>query len=196
MECRSKAWQSSHCSQQQIHWDPYCPGRRRQSRADVRGEEDFRQAEGRRGQVLWGNKVSKRKWAGWSVTVMLRQSVMSTLSGPMDCSSPDSSVHGDSPGKNTGVGGHALLQGIFPTQGLNLGLLGLLHWQADSSPLSHLGSCTGERAGLRKLRGRAGPVQGPLENFKPEKLDKSVDLERQKSLRRIHCTFSSPHLQS
>ena len=33
-----------------------------------------------------------------------------------------SSVHGDSPGKNTGVGCHALLQGIFPTQGLNPGL--------------------------------------------------------------------------
>ena len=32
---------------------------------------------------------------------------------------PDSSVHGDSPGKNTEVGCHALLQGIFPTQGLN-----------------------------------------------------------------------------
>ena len=32
---------------------------------------------------------------------------------------PGSSVHGDSPGKNTGVGCHALLQGIFPTQGLN-----------------------------------------------------------------------------
>ena len=29
------------------------------------------------------------------------------------------SVHGDSPGKNTRVGCHALLQGIFPTQGLN-----------------------------------------------------------------------------
>ena len=29
----------------------------------------------------------------------------------------------DSPGKNTGVGYHFLLQGIFPTQGLNLGLL-------------------------------------------------------------------------
>ena len=28
-------------------------------------------------------------------------------------------VHGDSPGKNTGVGCHALLQGIFQTQGLN-----------------------------------------------------------------------------
>ena len=29
----------------------------------------------------------------------------------------------DSPGKNTGMGCHSLLQGIFPTQGLNLGLL-------------------------------------------------------------------------
>ena len=42
-----------------------------------------------------------------------------TLCDPMDCSPPDSSVHGDSPGKNTGVACHALLQGIFPTQGLN-----------------------------------------------------------------------------
>ena len=40
----------------------------------------------------------------------------------MDCSPPASSVHGDSPGKNTGVGCHALHQGIFPTQGLNPGL--------------------------------------------------------------------------
>ena len=30
---------------------------------------------------------------------------------------------GDSPGKNTGVDSHSLLQGIFPTQGSNLGLL-------------------------------------------------------------------------
>ena len=40
----------------------------------------------------------------------------------MDCSLPGSSVHGDSPGKNTGVGCHALPQGIFPTQGSNPGL--------------------------------------------------------------------------
>ena len=40
----------------------------------------------------------------------------------------------DSPGKNTGVGCHFLLQGIFPTQGSNPYLLHLLHWQADSSP--------------------------------------------------------------
>ena len=39
------------------------------------------------------------------------------------CSPPGSSVHGDSPGKNTRVGCHALLQGIFPTQGSNPGLL-------------------------------------------------------------------------
>ena len=40
----------------------------------------------------------------------------------MDYSPPDFSVHGDSPGKNTGVGCHALLQGIFSTQGSNPGL--------------------------------------------------------------------------
>ena len=42
-----------------------------------------------------------------------------TLCDPVDCSPSGSSVHGDSPDKNTGVGCHALLQGIFPTQGLN-----------------------------------------------------------------------------
>ena len=39
------------------------------------------------------------------------------------------------PGKNTEVGYHFLLQGIIPTQGLNLYLLCLLHWQVDSLPL-------------------------------------------------------------
>ena len=42
-----------------------------------------------------------------------------TLCHPMDCSPPGFSVHGGSPGKNTGMGCQALLQGIFPTQGLN-----------------------------------------------------------------------------
>ena len=45
-----------------------------------------------------------------------------TLCNPMDYSLPGSSVHGESPGKNTGVGCHSLLQGIFPTQGSNPGL--------------------------------------------------------------------------
>ena len=39
-----------------------------------------------------------------------------TLCDPMDYSPPGSSIHGDSPGKNTGTGCHALLQGIFPNQ--------------------------------------------------------------------------------
>ena len=46
-----------------------------------------------------------------------------TLCDPVDCSPSGSSVHGDSPGKNTGVGCQAPLQGIFSTQGLNPGLL-------------------------------------------------------------------------
>ena len=41
-----------------------------------------------------------------------------SLYNPVDCSPPGSSVHGDSPGKNTGVGSHACLQGFFHTQGL------------------------------------------------------------------------------
>ena len=62
-----------------------------------------------------------------------------TPCSPVDCSSPGSSVHGDSPGKNTGVGCRALLQGIFLTQGLNLHLLDLLHWQVGSLPGMPLG---------------------------------------------------------
>ena len=58
-----------------------------------------------------------------------------TLCDLMDCSLPGFSVCGDSPGKNTGVDCHTLLQGIFPTQGSNPCLLHLLHWQVCSLPL-------------------------------------------------------------
>ena len=62
-----------------------------------------------------------------------------TLCDPMDCSPPGSSVHRDSPGKNTGMGCHTLLQGIFPTEGLNQGLLHyrriLYHLSCQGSPL-------------------------------------------------------------
>ena len=70
---------------------------------------------------------------------VLSRSVMSDLCDPMDCGPPDSSVHGDSPGKNNGVGGHALLQWIFPTQGSNPGLSHcrwiLYHLSYKESPL-------------------------------------------------------------
>ena len=56
---------------------------------------------------------------------------------PMDCSTPGPSVHGDYPGKNTGVGCHALLQGIFSTKGPNPGLP---HCRQILYHLSHQGN--------------------------------------------------------
>ena len=49
------------------------------------------------------------------------------LSASLDCRSTRLLCPWDSPGKNTRVGCHVLLQGIFPS-----GLLCLLHWQVDS----------------------------------------------------------------
>ena len=60
-----------------------------------------------------------------------------TLCDLIDSSSPGSSVLGASPGKNTGVSCHALLQGIFPTQGSNPGLP---HCRWILYCLSHQGS--------------------------------------------------------
>ena len=57
------------------------------------------------------------------------------LQESMDCSPPGS---WDSPGKNTGVGRHTFLQGIFlPIQGSNLGFL---HYKQFLLCLSHQGS--------------------------------------------------------
>ena len=55
--------------------------------------------------------------------VLLSRSVVSTLCDPMYYSLSGSSVHGDSLGKNTGVGSLSLLQEIFPSQESNQGLL-------------------------------------------------------------------------
>ena len=54
-----------------------------------------------------------------------------TLCNPRDFSPPGSSVHGDSPGKNTGVGCHFLLQGNLPNPGIKPRSPAL---QADSFP--------------------------------------------------------------
>ena len=60
-------------------------------------------------------------------------------------SPPVSSVHGDSSGKNTEVGCHSLLQGIFPTRGLNPALLHcrqiLFHLKRQGSPLDSIYMC-------------------------------------------------------
>ena len=60
----------------------------------------------------------------------------------------------DFPGKNTGVGCHFLLQRIFLTQGLNPHLL---HWQANSLPLSHQ-----ESISLRTLQQLNRNITKPL----------------------------------
>ena len=63
------------------------------------------------------------------------------LCNPTDCSPPGFSIYGDSPGMNTGVVCHALLQRIFLTQGSNrvsyiscLGRWVLYHWCHLRSP--------------------------------------------------------------
>ena len=73
-----------------------------------------------------------------------------------------SACNAGDPGSIPGFGRfpHALLQGIFLTQGSNLGLLCLLHWQADSLPPSHL-SFQGGRKG--QLFSTMDVPQGPPE---------------------------------
>ena len=65
-------------------------------------------------------KARRRQWHPTPVLLPGKSHGQRSLVG---CSLPDSLVHGDSPGKNIGVGCHALRQGIFPIQGLNPGLL-------------------------------------------------------------------------
>ena len=83
-----------------------------------------------------------------------------TLFDPMDCSPPGSSVHGDSPGKNTGVGCHALLHGLFPTQGLTPGLP---HYRQVLYCLSYQGSPrTPEWVAYPSSRGSSWPRKSYL----------------------------------
>ena len=62
---------------------------------------------------------------------------------PGDCSPPGSSIHGDSPGKNTRMGCQALLQGIFPTRGSDLDLL---HCRHQESPHKYTHACKHKRS--------------------------------------------------
>ena len=75
-------------------------------------------------------------WLGVKIDLKVSCTVVSDFCNPTDCSLPGSSVHRDSPGKNTGVSCHFLLQGIFLTQGSNPGSLAL---QTDYLPTESLG---------------------------------------------------------
>ena len=72
----------------------------------------------------------------------------------------------DFPGKNAGVCCHFLLQGIFPTQGSNPGLLSLLHWQGDSLTLVPAGKpreyCAWIWTPKVYARGKWGPEGGAV----------------------------------
>ena len=66
----------------------------------------------------------------------------------------------DSPGKNTGVGCHFLLQRIFPTQGLNPGLL---YCRQTLYHLSHQGSpsiCLATAKSLQSCPTLRNPIHG------------------------------------
>ena len=76
--------------------------------------------------------ISRGNCAVLSHSVVSDSFWLHALSNP-----PGSSVHGDSPGKNTGVSCHALLQGIFPTQGSNPSLP---HCRQILYHLNHQGS--------------------------------------------------------
>ena len=87
---------------------------------------------------FWFVTVSQKPFLTISVLCLDTQSRL-TLCDPRDHRLPGSSVHGDSPHKNTGVGCHAFLQGFFTTQGSNPGLP---HCRQILYRLSHQGSPT------------------------------------------------------
>ena len=85
---------------------------------------ELRLQRGRPGFNSWVGKIPWRR--AWQPTPVFSPGESPWTVGSL------APVRGDSPGKNTGVGCGALLQGIFPTQESNLCFLCLLHWQMGS----------------------------------------------------------------
>ena len=96
------------------------------------------------------------------VKVIVSQSCL-TLWDAMECIPPGSSVNGIVPGKDTGVGCHFLLQGIFLTQGSNPGLLHcrqiLYQLSCNGSPWYLVGGPQ-----VRSKRGRQWMKEDPRKN--------------------------------
>ena len=101
-------------------------------------ERSSRSSEVDRDWLRGSSKLRKLdKWAPHALCVCLVAQSCLTLCDPVDSSPSRLLCARDSPGKNTGVGCQALLQGIFPTQGSNPGLL---HCRRILYCLSHQGS--------------------------------------------------------
>ena len=82
--------------------------------------QDYLKSQVKQNSICQGFLLARNRHVCECVQWSLQQ--CPTLCSPMDCGPPGSSVHRDSPGKNTGVSCHSILQGIFLTQGLNLHL--------------------------------------------------------------------------
>ena len=115
---------------QQLKWYPLC--KKYTMKKKTKTNMDSYTTEIKSMLAYWD---SPRQY-GFAVLGLVAQ-LCPILCDPMDCSPPGSSVHGDFPDKNTEVGCHAILQGIFPTKGLNPGLL---HCRQILYHLSHQGS--------------------------------------------------------
>ena len=88
--------------------------------------------------VILGVAKSLTRLSDWTELNVRREVVtFRFIIQSVDCSPPGSPVRGDSPGQNTAVGCYLLLQGFFPTQGLNLGFL---HCRQSLYCLSHWGN--------------------------------------------------------
>ena len=80
--------------------------------------------EGEKPQECWDRK---ERWARFyqrlppmdNLPACRQAQLCLTLCNPMACSRTGSSCPWNFPFRNTGVGGHFLLQGVFPTQGSN-----------------------------------------------------------------------------
>ena len=102
------------------------------------------------------------------VKVLVAQSC-STLCDPTDCSPPGSSVHGILQARTLEWGSHFLLQGVFPTQGLNLGLLHckqILYLLSYQEALNVLFTPPLIEKAFRDLNSAAGDLQALLSYVK------------------------------
>ena len=97
--------------------------------------------------LLGGLRFRNRKWKCESFNRV-------QLFNAWECIWPGSSVHGDSPGKNTGVGCHSLFQGIFLAQGSNLGFL---HCRQILYHLSHKGSIWDHLGWRQRIQNKSKP---------------------------------------
>ena len=126
----------------------------------------------------------------------------------MDCSTPVSFLHGDAPGKNTELGCHPLLQGIFPTLGFNLALPccrqifyplspqgspRILEWVAIPSPGDPLNP--GIKLGSPALQVDSLPAesQGKPKNTGVGSYPFSSRSSRPRNLTRVSCFATLPY---